>query len=115
MGRKIFSFTVVATVLLTLAILVLGGLNVDQKRKYVPPDDGCSWIQGSQGVQAMLLVAGGPAEVATIQRGDILKAINGVPIRTDRDVTKRLYAVGVWGKATYTLERNGSVFDLTLV
>src|SRR5476649_2889371 len=109
MGRKLFSFTHIATVLLTVTILVLGGLNVDQKRKFTPPDDGCSWIQGSQGVQAVLLVSGGPAERAGIQRGDILKAINNTPILTDRDIAKRLWAIGLWGKATYRLERNGSI------
>ena len=36
MGRKIFSFKYVATVLLTLAVLILGGLNAQQKRRYLP-------------------------------------------------------------------------------
>src|SRR5439155_1571183 len=52
MGRKIFSFKYVVTVLLTLAILILGGLNVQQKRRYIPPDDGASWIQSAAGVRA---------------------------------------------------------------
>lgn len=115
MGRKIFSFKYVATVLLTLAILVLGGLNVQQKRRYIPPDDGCSWIQGAKGIQARFVVTDGPAAKAGIQHGDILKAINGQIVRNDRHVTQILYELGVWSKATYTIERAGAVFPATVV
>src|SRR5690348_14635466 len=109
MGRKIFSLRYIATVLLTIAVLILGGLNVDQKRKFVAPEDGASWIQGENGVQATFIDKDGPAERAGIRRGDILKAINGETIRSDRHVTQILYnKIGLWGKATYRLTRNGS-------
>src|SRR5438093_9961388 len=108
MGRKIFSFTFIATAILTLAVLILGGINVDQKRKFVPPDDGCSWIQGPQGVEATFILPEGPAERAGIRRGDILKAINGEVILNDRHVTKILYnKIGLWDRAKYTIVRNG--------
>src|SRR3954453_15478486 len=113
MGRKIFSFKFVATVLLTIAVLVLGALNVQQKRRYVPPDDGVSWIQGPAGIQARLVVPEGPADKAGIQRGDILKAIDGQPLRNDRHVTQILYESGVWSKATYTIVRNEKEVDTT--
>ena len=80
MGRKIFSFRHIATIVLTFAVLILGGMNVKQKRLFVPPEDGCSWIQGARGVEATLVVPDGPAANAGIHRGDILKAINGEPI-----------------------------------
>src|SRR5438552_9458189 len=108
MGGKIFSFRYIATVLLTVAVLIIGGLNVDQKRKFVAPEDGVSWIQGQDGVQASFIDKEGPGERAGIRRGDILKAINGEAIRSDRHVTQILYnKVGLWGKATYQLTRNG--------
>jgi PAS domain S-box-containing protein len=115
MGRKIFSFRAVATVLLTVAVLILGGLNVQQKRRYVPPDDGASWIQSSRGIEARQIAVDGPAEKAGIQPGDILKAIDGRAVRNDRHVTQILYELGVWTKATYTLERDGAVFPTTVV
>ena len=68
-----------------------------------------------QGVQARLVVADGPADKAGIQRGDVLKAINGQPVRNDRHVTQILYELGVWSKANYTLERAGKVFEATVV
>lgn len=117
MDRKITSFTTIATALVTVGLLIMGGLNVDQKRKYVPPDDGVSWIQGPEGVRANAIVKDGPAERAGIQRGDILKAINGETVLSDRHVTRILYNnVGLWGRARYTIVRNDSEpFDITLI
>ena len=115
MGRKIFSFKYVATVLLTLAILILGGFNAQQKRRYIPPDDGASWIQGQAGIQARVVVTGGPAEKAGIERGDILKTINGQAVKTDRQVTQILYELGTWKRATYTVVRNEQEIPFTLI
>jgi len=115
MSRKIFSFRYVATVLLTIAVLILGGLNVQQKRRFTPPDDGASWVQGSQGVQARLIIPGGATDKAGIQPGDILKAINDQPIRNDRHVTQILYELGSWQKATYTIVRNEKEITTTVV
>jgi two-component system NtrC family sensor kinase len=115
MGRKIFSFKYVATVLLTIAVLILGALNVQQKRRYTPPDDGVSWIQGAQGIQARLVVPDGPAAKAGIQTGDLLKAINDEQVRNDRHVTQILYELGVWSRATYTMVRNEKEIETTLV
>src|SRR5215470_12917876 len=117
MRPKIFSLTSIATALLTIGILVLGGLNVDQKRKYVPPDDGVSWIQDANGVRAASIVKDGPAERAGIQREDILKAINGETILSDRHVTEILYnKVGLWGRARYSIVRDGSQpFDVIVI
>ncbi len=115
MTQKIFSFKFGAAVLLSLGILILGGLNAQQKRRYVPPDDGASWIQSSIGVQARLVVPEGPADKAGIQRDDVLKAINGQAIQNDRHVTQLLYGLGVWSRATYRIERNGKEFETVLV
>src|SRR5438093_8698605 len=115
MGRQIFSFRYVATVLLTLAILILGALNVQQKRRYVPPEDGAAWIQTSRGVEALQVSPDGPAERAGIRRGDLLKAIDGQTIQNDRHVTRILYQLGVWSKATYALERDGNRIDANLI
>lgn len=115
MGRKIFSFKHFATVLLTLAILILGGLNVLQMRRYVPSDDGAAWIQDTEGIRARLVVPDGPADKAGIRQGDTLKAVNGQTLRNDRHVTQILYELTAWSKATYSLEREGRIFDAVLV
>src|SRR6516164_9347871 len=99
MRRRINSLSIIATALLTVGLLTMGGLNVDQQGKYVPPDDGASWIQGPEGVRASSIVTDGPAHRAGIRRGDILKAINGETVLNDRHVTQILYnKVGLWGR-----------------
>jgi PAS domain S-box-containing protein len=115
MGREIFSFKYVATVLLTITVLLLGGLNIQQKRRYTPPDDGVLWVQGPAGVRAEIVVDDGPANKAGIQRGDILKAINGEPVRDDRQVTRVLYDLGSWQRATYTIVRSEREVPTTVV
>src|SRR5215468_11014755 len=115
MGRTIFSFKSVATVFLTVGILILGFLNAQQKRRFIPPDDGASWIQGAAGIQARLVVPDGPAERAGIRQNDILKAINAQTLRNDRHVTQMLYELGAWSRATYTIVRNGEEIDTTVI
>src|SRR5436853_6052645 len=115
MPRKIWSVKYVATVLLTVAVLILGGLNAQQKRRYIPPDDGASWIQGPAGIQARLVVPGGPADKAGIQQGDTLKAIDDETVKSDRHVTQILYQLGQWSKATYRLVRNEKEIETTVV
>ncbi|PYR87131.1 MAG: hypothetical protein DMG19_11385 [Acidobacteria bacterium] len=115
MHRKIWSVKYVATVLLTLTVLILGGLNAQQKRRYIPPDDGAAWVEGTEGVQARLVVSDGPAEKAGIRRGDVLRAINGQAVENDRHVTRLLYELGAWSRATYTIDRDGKEFDTTVV
>src|SRR5262244_3176006 len=115
MGRRMFSFRYVATVFLTVAVLVLGALNVQQKRSFIPPDDGVSWIEGTAGIQAHAVAHNGPAEKAGIQPGDILKAINGQAVRNDRHVTQLLYGLGTWVKATYTIVRNEKEIETTVI
>src|SRR5262245_41362600 len=105
MGRKLISFKYVATALLTIAALILVALNIQQKRLYLPPDDGASWVVGASGVQARVVVEGGPADRAGIQPGDILKAIDDDPVRNDLQVTQFLYKIGSWQKAKYTVLR----------
>ena len=115
MAQKIFSLKYIAALLLTVGILILGGLNAEQKRKYIAPDDGVSWIETSNGIEARLVVPDGPADKAGIHRGDVLKAIEGQEIQNDRHVTQILYGLGVWSRATFLVERNGKEFDTTLV
>src|SRR5262245_37599188 len=115
MGRKIFSLGFVAAILLSAALLVFGGLNIQQKRKWVAPDDGCSWIQSDEGIQAQSVAKDGPADRAGIQTGDVLLAINERRVESERHVTQILYDVGVWQRATYLLNREGEIFNATLI
>src|SRR6185436_18809298 len=115
MSGKLLSLKFVATAVVTVGLLVLGGLNIQQKRLWVVPEDGCSWIQTAQGVEARIVTDGGPAARAGAHVGDILTKIDDRKIGSDQDVTKILYELGVWKTPIYTLKRNGVEFKTTRV
>src|SRR3954471_2965023 len=98
MSRRLLSFKLVITVFLTLGVLILGGFNVQQKRIWVAPDDGCSWVQNADNIQALFVSEDGPCDRAGIIPGDVLKAINGHAVLSDRHVTQLLYDAGIWSK-----------------
>jgi PAS domain S-box-containing protein len=99
-------------VVFSVGILILGALNIEQKREYQVPGDGASWIKGaSGGIEATKLDLDGPAARAGIQEGDILIAINGQQIETDWQVTKVLWDLGMWFEASYLLQRGGAKFN----
>src|SRR5262245_56328089 len=111
MGERFLSLRFVATALLTLGLLIVGGFNIDQKRSYVIPDDGCVWIQTARGVQAQVVLPESPCDRAGVHEGDFLQWIDNKKIETDADVTRALYGVGVYSTAKYDLERNGERFE----
>jgi PAS domain S-box-containing protein len=115
MGKSFLSLRFVAVVLSSVALLILGGINIQQKRIYQTPEDGCAWIQTPSGVQARAVLAGGPCERAGVREGDLLRKINGEDVTADLDVTRILYGLGIYSSAKYTLERDGAVFESTSV
>ncbi len=105
-------------VVLTLTAIICAGVNYQQQMRYHLPDDGATWMDtpgraGSVRVVAVYVQPGGPADRAGIRRGDVLLRIApienapAVAVRQAIDVVQLLFRTGVWGKATYTLERNG--------
>jgi two-component system NtrC family sensor kinase len=105
----------VILVLATLGAVVFGVINFQQRMAFEVPDDGASWVGQNQGVQAAYVEPNSPADRAGIKAGDQLVAINGVPVRRAADVTKRLWSLGVWSQAHYSLERQGREFVALVV
>lgn len=107
-------------VILTVAAVICAGINYQQQKKYSLPDDGVTWMDvrdakpaGPNHVVAYHLIPGGPADVAGIRQGDTLLRIgtsvnpNGAGISDALDVARVLERIGVWGKAEYTVLRDG--------
>ena len=110
------SFRLIATVILSLGMIILGGINVQQKRLWVPPVDGVAWIENSTGeVEATVVELDGPGARAGVEPGDLLAAIDGTAIEGDLQVTQVVYDLGVWAQATYHLVRDGSEIETTVV
>lgn len=105
----------VVLALLTVAAVVFALLNFQQRRQYQTPDDGVSWEDSAAGVRAWAVAPDSPAARAGVVPGDVLKAINGTPVRRAVDVTKRLFRLGPWQRVRYQLERQGQPFETALV
>lgn len=109
---RILSFRVIATIILSLGLIILGGLNVQQKRRWAAPDDGVSWVGNEAGaVVAAFVSEDGPGQRSGIQEGDHLRRINGIEIDLDRQVPQVLYDLGEWATALYSVERSGEALD----
>lgn len=101
--------------LATLAAIVFSWYNFVQRSRYDVVDDGVAWSDGASGVEAWKVAPDSPAYVAGIHPGDLLLAINDLPIPKAADVTRRLYRAGLWAQLRYKLERNGEEFEARLI
>ncbi|HEV2349515.1 MAG TPA: ATP-binding protein [Terriglobia bacterium] len=108
-------FATVLLALLSLGLVILSAINFRQRSVYQLPGDGVSWIDSHGIVQAWIVDPGGPGERAGIHEGDVLSAINGIPIARAEDAYRIVYSSGVWTQVTYNLERSGEKFETTLV
>src|SRR5665213_952730 len=97
--------------LVTVAAVVFAIINFRQRQQFDVPDDGVTWLENAHGVQALYVAPNSSAERAGIKAGDRLSAINGVPVRRTVDVTKRLWATGVWSQTRYNLVRHDRTFE----
>ena len=105
----------IALALLSVAVVVFGALNYQQRSAFSTPDDGVSWLDTSAGVTAWLVAPGSPASGAGIRPGDVLRGLNGAPIQRSTQVTKRLWRLGAWAEAHYKLVRGGQEFETSLI
>jgi PAS domain S-box-containing protein len=101
--------------LTTLAAIVFGILNFQQRTIFSAPDDGVSWLDTPSGVEAWHISPNSPAANAGIRTGDHVLAINNSDIHDSLDVTKRLWRIGLWSQAHYRIERGGHRFESQLV
>jgi len=107
--------TVVLLAIVTLAGIVFAFLNFEQRSRFNSPDDGVSWVDTQDGVQAWHILPDSPAANAGIKPGDILKGIDGTPVYGATQVTRRLWRLGVWTGIEYNVERGGRAFSAKLV
>jgi len=99
----------------TVAAVVFGVINFQQRVIFSVPDDGVSWLETPHGVEAWNTAPKSPAANAGIRTGDRLVSIDGQEIHSTVDVTKRLWRLGVWSQARYRIERGGRQFETQLV
>jgi two-component system, NtrC family, sensor kinase len=109
------SLGAVVLALATLAAMIFAWLNFVQRETFESPDDGVAWLDTTHGAQAWKVAPNSPAARAGIRSGDLVVGINGIPVTTQVQVTRRLWHAGLWTQVRYKLVRNGEEFETRLV
>ncbi len=109
------SLGAVILALATLAAMIFAWLNFVQRETFESPDDGVAWLDTTHGAQAWKVAPSSPAARAGIRPGDLVVGINGIPVTTQVQVTRRLWHAGLWTQVRYKLVRNGEEFEARLV
>ena len=107
--------TAVTLALLTLLAVIFAVLNFQQSALYTSPDDGITWMDTPNGVEAVHVIPDSPGARAAIKTGDRIEAISGSPIHRQTDVTKKLWRAGIWTEVRYTLVRQGRTIETSLI
>jgi PAS domain S-box-containing protein len=97
----------------TVGLVLLAVLNLRQERQFQQPDDGVWWVEASSGarLQATKVLPNSPGERAGLHSGDLLTAVNDVPVHRLADFERELYRNGIYTKAQYAITRDGIQLD----
>jgi two-component system NtrC family sensor kinase len=101
-GRSLLALAVVAM------LLVLGVANIALRAQAHQVEDGVLWADRAEGVTVTEIADGSPAARAGLQRGDILLAVNGMPIERRADVIEYQHRGTTGTTLQYTLVRLGT-------
>ena len=108
-------FSAVILAFCTLTAVVLAVLNFRSELQHQVPYDGVWWVEHQGWLCAQRVLAGGPGEKAGIKEGDELVAINNQTINTVPQFTARIFRVGIWTSATYSLVRNEVPLNVPII
>jgi len=92
-----------------LAVLTLGTFNVVRKAKWRDVTDGITWRAVEGGLRAVRVDPESEAFLrAGIRKGDVLTAVNKVPVRTQSDVLKNLWLAAATDQSvSYDINKEG--------
>ena len=105
----------IVLVFLTVAAVIFGIINFQQRLSFDVPDDGVSWTDGEQGTLAIYVTPNSPGDRAGIKSGDVLVSIDGQSVGRAIDVVKRLWTLGIWSQAHYQIRRRNSSFNTNVI
>ncbi len=100
-------FSAVVLALVTVAAGVFAWINYTKEKQYQQPYDGVWFVESDGQLAAQRVDPDGPGARAGIKPNDVLQAVNAHPVSRGADLTRQIYATGVWQKASYDLLRNG--------
>ncbi len=108
-------FFAVFLALISVAAVVFAWINFQKGSEFSAPTDGVWWAEDGSHLQAQRIDPDGPGEKAGVKRGDLLTAVDGHAISNVGSLERQLYRVGIWSKATYSLQRQGVPVEAPLI
>jgi len=90
---------------IVVVLVGLGIANVVMRARWHQVEDGVLWSARPQGVTAVAIAADSPAAASGVQPGDILLAVNGVPVESPSDVVEYQHRGTAGMRLAYTLLR----------
>ena len=108
-------FTAALLMLLTVAAVVYAGVNFQKEREFQVPDDGVWWVELSGKLTAKQVEGNGPGDKAGIRPGDQLLKVNQQEIGSGAALSRQLYRVGAWSKATYSVLRQSVPVEAVVI
>jgi PAS domain S-box-containing protein len=107
-------FKLVATVLLSTALVAIGIRNLRDRAAWVDPTDGVFWVETGDGLVAREVASGSPAYTAEIHTGDALVAINGRTVSNLGQYSDILYELGPNASVRYQVRSAASVREVAV-
>ena len=103
--------------LATVGLVLLSVLNFRQENQFQQPDDGVWWVEApsTHGLVAEKVLPGSPGQRAGIHVRDLLTEVNDADVAHLSDLERELYRTQVYGKANYTITRDGIELDTPVV
>src|SRR5215469_313376 len=108
-------FTAGLLFLLTVAACTFAWINFQKEQGFQIPSDGIWWLESRGHLIADKVEPNGPGDKAGIREGDVLTDVNGREVRTTPALERQLYGVGVWSKASYSVERQSVEIDSDVI
>jgi len=108
-------FTAVALMLLTVAAIVLAGINFQKEHEFQVPTDGVWWMEKNGKLVADHVDPEGPGAKAGVKDGDEVVAIDTFDVKHISDLVRQQFRDGVYSKATYSLVRGSIPVDTQVV
>ena len=108
-------FSAVVLSVLTLAAAVFAWINFNQESRYQSPYDGVWWVERAGLVKAHKVEPQGPGARAGVKAGDVLISLNDQPLSSTAALSRAMYRIGPWSKATYGLQRQGVPVQVPVV
>lgn len=93
----------------TVGLVLLAVWNFKQESQYQQLDDGVWWNESASGngLVADKVLPGSPGKKAGLKAGDLLTAVNDVPVTRLPELERQLYRTSAYGNAHYTITRDG--------